>query len=155
MKSRESIKTICTNKKALRDYEVEERYEAGIVLKGTEVKSLREGRADLKDSYAVVKDGEVFLINAHISPYTHGNRFNLEPDRTRKLLLHRREIRRLIGKTQQKGYSLIPLRLYFKGGKAKVELALARGRKMIDKREELKRKAMEREMAKAVKGIRK
>lgn len=153
MRVRNAIKVICTNKRALRDYEIEERYEAGIALKGTEVKSLREGKADLKDSYAVVKDGEVFLLNAHISPYTHGNRFNLEPDRTRKLLLHKREIKKLIGKTQQKGYSLIPLKLYFKGGKAKVELALARGRKVIDKREELKRKTIEREMAKVVKGM--
>ncbi len=155
MKGREGIKVVCTNRRALRDYEVEETYEAGIVLRGTEVKSLREGKVDLKDSYAIVRDGEVFLLNAYISPYPYGNRFNLEPDRTRKLLLHKREIKRLIGKTQQKGYSLIPLKLYFKNGKAKVELALARGRKLIDKREELKRKAMEREMEKVAKAFRK
>lgn len=148
-----NIEIICTNRKALHHYEVEESYEAGIVLKGTEVKSLRERKVDLKDSYGVVKGGEVFLLNAHISPYTYGNRFNLEPDRTRKLLLHKREIERLIGKIQEKGYSLIPLKLYFKDGRAKVELALAKGKKLYDKREALKKKAIEREMAKEVKGF--
>lgn len=125
--------------------------EAGIVLKGTEVKSLRMGRANLKDSYAVIKDGEAFLLNAHISPYPQGNRFNPDPVRTRKLLLHRQEIRRLFGKTGERGYSMIPLAIYFKDGKAKIELALARGKKLFDKRETLKRKTVEREMERAIK----
>ena len=146
-------KLICQNKKARHNYFIEDRYEAGIALLGTEVKSLREGRANLGDSYGKIKNGEVFLVDAHISPYSYANRFNHDPLRTRKLLLHRKEIRRLIGKVQEKGFTLIPLRLYFSNGKAKVELGLAKGKKLFDKREVLKRKTMEREMERGRKGF--
>ncbi len=146
-------KLICQNKKARFHYTIEDTLEAGICLLGSEVKSLREGRANLGDSYGTIKNGEVFLVDAHISPYSHGNRFNPDPLRTRKLLLHKREIRRLIGKVQEKGYTLIPLRLYFSNGKAKVELGLAKGKKLFDKREALKRKTMERDMERGRKGF--
>jgi SsrA-binding protein len=146
-------KLICQNKKAWHNYSIEDRYQAGIALLGTEVKSLREGRANLGDSYGKIKNGEVFLVDAHISPYNFGNRFNHDPLRTRKLLLHKREIRRLIGKVQEKGFTLIPLRLYFSDGKAKVELGLAKGKKLFDKRETLKRKTMERDMERGRKGF--
>jgi len=148
-----SEKLICQNKKAWHNYFIEDKYEAGIALLGTEVKSLREGKANLGDSYGKIKNGEIFLVDAHISPYTHGNRFNPNPLRTRKLLLHKREIRRLIGKVQEKGFTLIPLRLYFSNGKAKVELGLAKGKKLFDKREALKRKAVERDMGRGRKGF--
>jgi len=144
---------ICQNKKAWHNYFIEDKYEAGISLLGTEVKSLREGRANLGDSYGKIKDGEIFLVDAHISPYTHGNRFNSDPLRTRKLLLHKKEIRRLIGKIQEKGFTLIPLRLYFSNGKAKVEMGLAKGKKLFDKRETIKRKTMERDMERGRKGF--
>ena len=146
-------KLICQNKKARHNYFIEDKYEAGIALLGTEVKSLREGRANLGDSYGKIKNGEVFLVDAHISPYSYANRFNHDPLRTRKLLLHKREIRRLIGKVQEKGFTLIPLRLYFSNGKAKVELGLAKGKRLFDKREALKRKTMEREMERGRKGF--
>ena len=146
-------KLICQNKKARHNYSIEDTYDAGIALVGTEVKSLREGRANLGDSYGKIKDGEVFLVDAHISPYSHANRFNHDPLRTRKLLLHKKEIRRLIGKVQEKGFTLIPLRLYFSNGKAKVELALGKGKKLFDKRETLKRKTMERDMERGRKGF--
>lgn len=146
-------KLICQNKKARFHYTIEDSLEAGICLLGPEVKSLREGRANLGDSYGTIKNGELFLVDAHISPYSHGNRFNPDPLRTRKLLLHKREIRRLIGKVEQKGYTLIPLRLYFSNGKAKVELGLAKGKKLFDKRESLKRKTMERDMERGRKGF--
>ena len=146
-------KLICQNKKARHNYSIEDTYEAGIALVGTEVKSLREGRANLGDSYGRIKNGEVFLVDAHISPYSHANRFNHDPLRTRKLLLHKKEIRRLIGKVQEKGFTLIPLRLYFSNGKAKVELGLAKGKKLFDKRETLKRKTMERDMERGRKGF--
>jgi len=148
-----SEKLICQNKKAWHNYFIEDRYEAGISLLGTEVKSLREGRANLSDSYGKIKDGEFFLVDAHISPYSFGNRFNHDPLRPRKLLLHKREIRRLIGKVQEKGFTLIPLRLYFLNGKAKVELGLAKGKKLFDKRETLRRKTMERDMERGRKGF--
>jgi SsrA-binding protein len=148
-----SEKLICQNKKAWHNYSIEDRYEAGISLLGTEVKSLREGKANLGDSYGKIKNGEIFLVDAHISPYTHGNRFNPDPLRTRKLLLHKREIRRLIGKVQEKGFTLIPLRLYFSDGKAKVELGLAKGKKLFDKRETIKRRTMERDMERGRKGF--
>jgi len=144
---------ICQNKKAWHNYFIENKYEAGISLLGTEVKSLREGKANLGDSYGKIKNGEIFLVDAHISPYTHGNRFNPDPLRTRKLLLHKREIRRLIGKVQEKGFTLIPLRLYFSDGKAKVELGLAKGKKLFDKRETIKRRTMERDMERGRKGF--
>jgi SsrA-binding protein len=146
-------KLICQNKKAWHNYFIADKYQAGIVLLGTEVKSLREGKANLGDSYATIKSGEVFLVDTHISPYSFGNRLNHDPLRTRKLLLHKREIRRLIGKVQEKGFTLIPLRLYFSDGKAKVELGLAKGKKLFDKRETLKRKTMERDMERGRKGF--
>ena len=146
-----NIKVVCQNKKARYDYEIIEVIEAGMVLLGTEVKSLRQGRANLKDSYARIKDGELFLMQCHISPYTHAYYDNHEPDRVRKLLVHKREIKRLLGKTQEKGLTLVPLKIYFKDGKAKVELALARGKRSYDKRETLKRKTEERELERAIK----
>jgi len=146
-------KLICQNKKAWHNYFIDDKYEAGISLLGTEVKSLREGKANLGDSYGTIKNGEIFLVDTHISPYSHGNRSNPDPLRTRKLLLHKREIRRLIGKVQERGFTLIPLRLYFSDGKAKVELGLAKGKKLFDKRETLKQKTMEREMERGRKGF--
>jgi SsrA-binding protein len=144
-------KLVATNKKAFHDYFVLEKFEAGMALLGTEVKSLREGRINLKDSYAIVRNGEPFLLNCHISQYSHGNRENHDPVRTRKLLLHHNEIRKLIGKTQEKGLTLVPLRVYFKRGKAKVELGVARGKKLFDKRETERRKELDREARAAIK----
>ena len=129
------IKVVTENRKARHDYFVDEVIEAGIVLQGTEVKSLRAGRVNLKDSYATIDNGEVFLHNAHISEYEYGNRNNHDPLRSRKLLLHREEIQKLIGRTRDKGYTLIPLKIYFRNGKAKVELALAKGKRQYDKRQ--------------------
>jgi SsrA-binding protein len=151
MKQTSNIKVVCRNKKARFDYEILEVIEAGMVLLGTEVKSLRQGRANLKDSYARIKDGELYLMQSHISPYTHAFHDNHQPDRVRKLLVHKREIKRLQGKTQEKGLTLVPLKIYFKDGKAKVELALARGKRTYDKRESLKRKTEQRELEKAIK----
>ncbi len=144
-------KVIATNKKAYHDYYILERLEAGAALLGTEVKSIREGRINLKDSYAIVKGGEAFLLNCHISPYSHGNRENHDPTRTRKLLLHRQEIRKLIGKSQEKGLTLVPLRVYLKRGKVKIELGVARGKKLYDKRETERRKDADREARAAMK----
>lgn len=144
-------KYICINRKARYEYIIEESYEAGLVLSGSEVKSLRDGKANLKDSYGRILKGEAFLLNAHISPYPAANQFNHEPNRTRKLLLHKNEIRRLTGKVKERGLTLIPLKLYFKGGKAKVELALARGKKLYDKRETLRRKVAQREVERSLK----
>lgn len=144
-------KVVCVNRKARHDYFIEETYEAGLVLLGSEVKSLREGKANLKDSYARILKGEAFLLNAHVSPYPGANRFNHDPTRTRKLLLHSREIERLTGKVNQRGLTLIPLKLYFKKGRAKVELGLARGKKLYDKRETLRRKAARREVERSLK----
>jgi SsrA-binding protein len=144
-------KLVASNKKAFHNYFILEKLEAGIVLLGTEVKSIREGRINLKDSYAVVKDGEPFLLNCHISPYSHGNRENHDPTRTRKLLLHQAEIRKLIGKTQEKGLTLVPLRVYMIRGRVKVELGVARGKKDYDKRETERRKEVERETRAAMK----
>ena len=137
---------ISQNKKAFHDYEIVERVEAGLVLLGTEVKSMREGRANLKDSYARVKKSEVYLYGLHISPYSHASPDAHEPERVRKLLLHKSEIKRLLGKTAERGFSLIPLRLYFSKGIAKVELGLAKGKKEYDKRESIKRKEETREL---------
>ena len=144
-------KLIASNKKALHDYFVLQKVEAGIELQGTEVKSLRDGRANLKDSYVTFKSGQAFLFGTHISPYTHGNRENHEPERTRRLLLHRREIDKLEEQVTEKGLSVVPLRLYFKGNHVKVELALVRGKKLYDKRESEKTREADREAAKAVK----
>lgn len=146
-----SEKLFATNKKAFHDYFILEKLEAGIVLVGTEVKSIREARINLKDSYAMVKQGEAFLLNCHISPYSHGNRQNHDPTRTRKLLLHDKEIRKLIGKTQEKGLTLVPLRVYLRRGKIKVELGIARGKKLHDKRETERRKEMDQEARAAMK----
>jgi SsrA-binding protein len=147
---KEKVKIISENRKARHDYFIHETYEAGIVLTGTEVKSLRAGKANLKDSYARVENGEVMLHNLHISPYEAGNRFNHDPLRIRKLLLHREEIRRLIGKTREKGLTLIPLRIYFnQRGLVKVDLALGQGKKLYDKREDLAERDARREIARA------
>ncbi|HYR01932.1 MAG TPA: SsrA-binding protein SmpB [Syntrophobacteria bacterium] len=145
------IKIVCQNKKARHDYHIIEVIEAGMVLLGTEVKSLREGRANLKDSYARIRDGELYLVQAHISPYSHASYDNHDPERVRKLLVHKRELKRLTGKTQEKGLTLVPLKIYFKDGKAKIELALASGKKSYDKRETLKRQTQKREMERAIK----
>lgn len=144
-------KVLCLNKKAFHDYTIEESYEAGIALLGTEVKSLRLGKANLKDSYVRIEDGEAFLYNTHISPYPYGHQFNHDPERIRKLLLHKREIRRLQGKIQERGYTLIPLKIYLKKGMIKIELGLGKGKTLHDKREDLKRKTADREMEKAMK----
>jgi SsrA-binding protein len=152
MSKDQSEKAIVTNRKAYHEYFIEERYEAGIVLKGTEVKSLRDGRVNLQDSYASVRDGEVFLHHCHISPYSHGNLMNHDPIRVRKLLLHKKEIDTLLGKTQQKGLTLIPLRMYFsERGQAKVELGLAKGKKLYDRRESIKAREAGREVERAIK----
>jgi len=139
-------KTVCTNRKAKHDYVLEERVEAGLVLVGTEVKSLREGKASLVDSYARIKDGEAFLYNCHIAEYAQAARFNHEPRRVRKLLLHKREIKRLSAKTVEAGRTLIPTRLYFSGGHAKVELALATGKRKYDKRSAEKERDAKKEL---------
>ena len=145
-------KVVATNRKAFHDYHIEDKFEAGIVLRGTEVKSLREGLVNLRDSYASVSNGEVFLHNCHINPYSHGNIMNHEPLRVRKLLLHQREINQLLGKTQQKGLTLIPLRIYFSPrGQAKVELALAKGKKQYDRRATIKEREAGREVERAMK----
>jgi SsrA-binding protein len=135
------MKTVCTNKKAFHEYHIEDKFETGLMLTGTEVKALREGKGNLKESYAKIKDGELFLVNANISPYSCGNIFNHEPKRTRKLLLHRREIDKLMGKVKEKGYTLVPLSLYFNNrNMVKMELALARGKTLYDKRDSIKKK---------------
>lgn len=146
-----SGKTLAQNKKASHDYFIEETYEAGIVLKGTEIKSIRAGRINIKDAHARVDRGEVQLINLHIAPYEQGNRFNHDPTRTRKLLLHRKEIDKLTGLIQQKGYTLVPLKIYIKNGVAKILLGLGKGKKRYDKREDLKRKQMKRDADRAIK----
>ena len=144
-------RVLCSNRKARYDYHIEETYETGIALTGTEVKSVRAGRANLRDSYAALKGGEMYLLNCHISPYEGGNRFNHDPLRPRKLLLHKSEIQRLVGKVREKGLTLVPLSLYAKGRRVKVELALVRGKRLYDKRETIKRKTAEREAAAAMK----
>lgn len=142
-------KVVAQNRKAYHDFFIEDTYEAGIVLTGTEIKSIRQGRANLKDSYARVENGEVFLHNLHISPYEQGNRFNHDPRRTRKLLLHKGEIFRLQGLSRERGYALIPLRLYLKRGLCKVELGLAKGKKLYDKRQEMAKRDAAREIERA------
>jgi SsrA-binding protein len=151
MAEKEKNTAVATNRKARHDYFIEETLEAGLVLQGTEVKSLRLGLANLTDSYAIVKNNEVFLFNANISPYPHGNIMNHEPLRTRKLLLHSEEIRKLITKITQKNFTLIPLKIYFLRGKAKVLLGLAKGKKSFDKRDTIKEKESKREVDRAVK----
>jgi len=146
------MKIVCTNRKARHLYAIEESYEAGLVLTGPEVKSLRAGHVTLGDAYGMVREGEAFLFNAHISPYSHADASTYDPNRTRKLLMHKAEIRRLLGKTREKGLTLVPLKIYFKEGRAKVELGLGRGKKLYDKREDLKRRDAQREMARVRKG---
>lgn len=143
------FKLIAQNKKAFHDYHIEESFEAGIVLTGTEVKSLRAGRANLRDSYAAVKNEELYLIGCHISPYEQGNVFNHEPVRDRKLLVHRYELKRLIGKVQRSGYTMVPTKMYFKDGRAKVEVALAKGKATYDKRQDLAKKDAQRDIERA------
>jgi SsrA-binding protein len=143
-------KIIARNKRARHDYQILDTWEAGIVLTGTEVKSLRDGKANLTDSFGILKDGELFLLNLHISPYEQGNRFNHEPTRTRKLLMHRKEIRKLIGAVERQGLTLVPLDLYFKGGVAKLTLALGKGKKLHDKRADERKREDQRDMARAV-----
>ncbi|MFH1675218.1 MAG: SsrA-binding protein SmpB [Pseudomonadota bacterium] len=145
--NRNSIKIVCQNRKARHDYFLSDIIEAGLVLTGTEVKSLRLVKANLRDSYCKVKDGEIYLINAHISPYSHAYYGNHDPLRERKLLLHKREIKRLVGKVQERGFSLIPTKIYLKNGKAKVEIALAKGKRKYDKRETIRKRDEAREMA--------
>lgn len=147
----DQIKVIARNKKAQHDYFIEETYEVGIVLTGTEVKSVRLGKVNLKDSYADVKQGEVFLHNMHISPYEKGNIFNTDPTRSRKLLLNRREINKLIGYIQQKGYALVPLQVYLKRGWVKVQLAVAKGKKLYDKRSDAAKRDAQRSIERAFK----
>ncbi len=143
--AKEAVKLIANNKKAYHDYFIEEQYEAGIELFGTEVKSLRMGKCSIKESFIRIENGEVFVYNMHISPYEKGNIFNREPLRVKKLLLHRSEIRKITGKIAQKGYTLIPLQIYFKGSLAKVEIALARGKKLYDKRQDIAKKDQRRD----------
>jgi SsrA-binding protein len=148
----DQFKVVATNRKAYHDYFIEEKFEAGVILRGTEVKSLREGRVNLQDSYASVDADELYLQHCHISPYSHGNLSNHDPLRKRKLLLHRKEINKLMGKTQLKGLTIVPLRIYFsKRGHAKVELALAKGKKQYDRRETIKAREASREVERAIK----
>jgi len=144
------VQSIAKNRSARHDYSIIDSWEAGIVLTGTEVKALREGKANISDAYGIVKNGEIFLLNLHISPYERGGYVNHDPTRTRKLLLHRKEIRRLIGAVEREGLTLIPLELYFKKGKAKVALALGKGKKLHDKRETARQRDADREVARAL-----
>ena len=152
MRKEQTETVVATNRKAFHDYAIEEKLEAGIVLRGTEVKSLREGKVNLRDSYASVDHEEVILHNCHITPYSHGNIMNHDPLRPRKLLLHRKEISKLLGKTQQKWLTIVPLRIYFSPrGKAKIEIALAKGKKQYDRREMIKTREAGREVQRAMK----
>ena len=145
MSAREAIKLVANNKKAYHDYFIEEKYEAGIELFGTEVKSIRQGKCSIKEAYVSIDNGEAFVEGMNISPYEKGNIFNREPLRRRRLLLHKREIMKLAGQVQAKGYTLMPLQVYFKNGRVKIEIGLARGKKLYDKRDDLKKKALKRE----------
>jgi len=145
------METIIRNKKARHDFSIIESVEAGIVLQGTEIKSIRQGKANLADSFARIENGEVFLYNFHISPYRQGNIYNHNPLRAKKLLLHRSQIKRLIGKVQQRGFTLVPLRVYFKNGRAKVELAVAKGKRSYDKRQDIAKREAQREMERELK----
>ncbi|HEX7416240.1 MAG TPA: SsrA-binding protein SmpB [Smithellaceae bacterium] len=147
VKENTAQKLIASNKTARRNYDITDTYEAGMVLTGTEVKALRAGKANLKDSYALVNNEEVFLRELHISHYDHGNRYNHDPLRARKLLLHKREIRKLYGKSREKGLALIPLKLYFKNGKVKVEIGIGKGKKLYDRREDIKKREERRDIA--------
>ncbi|MGN1457864.1 MAG: SsrA-binding protein SmpB [Acutalibacteraceae bacterium] len=149
--AKESLKTIAQNKKAFHDYFVIESFETGIELCGTEVKSVRQGRVNLKDAWCTIEDGEIWVKGMHISPYEQGNIFNKEPLRVRRLLMHKREIMRLYGTVKQEGYSLIPISLYFKGSRVKLQLGLCKGKKLYDKREDMAAKAAKRDIERAVK----
>lgn len=149
--SGEGIKVVAQNKKARHDYFIEDTLEAGIVLSGTEVKSIRQGKVNLKDSYAMIEDGEVILSGMHISPYEQGNIFNKDPLRDRKLLLHKYEINKLIGYTQQKGLTIVPLQLYFTRGKVKLQLGIAKGKKLYDKRDDIAERDAKREIDRKLK----
>lgn len=151
MPIQKGIKIIAENRKAFHDYFIDERYECGVALSGTEVKSLRAGKVNLKDSYCQVKDGEIFLIGVHISPYENGNRFNLDPERSRKLLMHKKEIIRLYSKTKEDGLTLVPTKCYFKDSKVKFEIGLARGKKNYDNRDTEAAKQAKRDIERAVK----
>lgn len=154
MTTKAGTKQIAANKKAWHDYFIEEKYEAGLSLFGTEVKSIRQGTVSLKDSYCIFKDGEIFIKGMHISPYEKGNIFNKDPLRDKKLLMHKREIMQLFGKTKQDGYSVIPLSLYFRHAKVKVEIGLAKGKKLHDKRDSIAARDASREMDRAMKSRR-
>ena len=145
-----SERLIANNKKAFHDYFIEDRFEAGIELKGTEVKSLRKGRASIKEAYVDIRNGEAFVYEMHIPPYENGNIYNVDSKRTRKLLLHKKEINRLMGLKERKGYTIVPLSIYFKNGKAKLEIASAKGKKVYDKRQALKEKAIKRDIQRNV-----
>ena len=145
MSAKEAIKLVANNKKAYHDYFIEEKYEAGIELFGTEVKSIRQGKCSIKEAYVNIDNGEAFVEGMNVSPYEKGNIFNREPLRRRRLLLHKREIMKLAGQVQAKGYTLMPLQVYFKNGRVKLEIGLARGKKLYDKRDDLKKKALKRE----------
>ena len=151
MAGKEPVKIVAKNNKAYHDYFIEEKFEAGIELAGTEVKSIRQGNVNLKDSFCIIKDGQLSVLGMHISPYEKGNIFNKDPRRTRRLLMHKREILRLFGRIKQDGYSLIPLAVYFKGPRVKLEIGLAKGKKLYDKRESAARKDAKREMDRAMK----
>ncbi len=151
MAIKKGIKVIAENRKAFHDYFIEEKYEAGIVLSGTEVKSLRAGKINLKDSYCTIKDGEIFLVGVNISPYDHGNRFNLDPMRSRKLLMHKNEIIKLYSTIKQDGLTLVPTKCYFKDSKVKIEVGLARGKKNYDKRDSIAEKQAKRDIDRALK----
>jgi len=148
---RPKSRALAVNRKARHDYEILETFEAGVALQGTEVKAARQGKVQLKDSYVEVRDGEAYLVGAHISPYTHGNRENHEPERPRKLLLHRREVDKLFGRIMMKGLTVVPLRVYLKGNLIKVEIALVRGKQLHDKRQAERERTMDREAQEAIK----
>jgi SsrA-binding protein len=150
-RSEGEFKQVAANRKAMHDYTIEDAYEAGVVLTGTEIKSVRAGRVNLRDGYVQIKEGEAWLLNVHISPYDFGNRENHEPKRERKLLLHRQEIRRLQSKVNERGWTIVPLRVYLKEGRAKVEIALARGKRLYDKRDAVAERDMDRDLQRAVK----
>ena len=147
----EAMKPVANNKKAYHDYFIEEKYEAGIVLHGTEVKSMRMGKCSIKESFIRIENGEIFAYGMHVSPYEKGNIFNKDPLRVKKLLLHKKEINKLMGKIAEKGYTLVPLQVYFKDGKAKVEIGLAKGKKLYDKRQDIAKKDQRREAEKELK----
>lgn len=146
IKSGENVKIVAVNRRATYDYHIDERVEAGLVLTGTEIKSIREGRVNLREGYARISGGEGWLVGVHIAPYEHGNRFNHEPLRERKLLLHRDELKTLVGQVKQRGYTIVPLQMYLKHGRAKIELGLARGKREYDKRESLAKREAQREI---------